>query len=382
MQRRKHRKKQKLYDPFSSSGPKNKALPGSLLKVWSGDMEYGKHLIKIDMLSVESIELFQKIPKFTNKLLVHGRTKQNELEVYISQNSSGLASRSIVTAWLEPVEPNEKHFLELINDLKEKSRAAVIRIDNTLTIYLSAITDSFISFLNTLRININQKVDKSIAPKLTSSEKLGCLIFYKKNSASASALMDPEIVAHIDPASVPEVEEDDLPEKEDMSPISSADDEDKAEKQEDYPKVLQEALNALSSGANYGEILNNLKQAMENLKSSNSAQDFGPNNNEISNLISVIRKQVEQEEQKVPANNVQNVNQFLSQQFVQRPSPYIYMAPGYMYPPQPMYPAPFYPRPPGMAGPPGPPLGPQPHMNFRPPSPERKYDDPRRNNRY
>ena len=50
------------------------------------------------MFSVESIELFQKIPKLTNKLSVHGRTKQNELEVYISQNSSGLASRSIVTA--------------------------------------------------------------------------------------------------------------------------------------------------------------------------------------------------------------------------------------------------------------------------------------------
>ena len=32
-QRRKHRKKVKLYDPFSSNAPKNKALPGSLLKV-------------------------------------------------------------------------------------------------------------------------------------------------------------------------------------------------------------------------------------------------------------------------------------------------------------------------------------------------------------
>jgi PLU-1-like protein/PHD-finger/SPOC domain len=373
-QRRKHRKKAKLYDPFSSSAPKNKALPGSLLKIWTGIMEYGKHSIKVDMYSLESIELFQKIPKLTGKLSVHGRTKQNELEVYISQNSSGLASRSIVTAWIEPLESKEKHFIELVNDLKEKSRAAVIRIDNTLTIYLSAITDSFISFLNSVRININQKVDKSISPYITENDKLGCLIFFKKSSGSSSSLIDPEIIAHIDPSRVPEQEEDDLPEKEEMSPITSGDDDDKNEKQDDLPKVLQEALTALSSGANYTEILSNLKQAMESLKSSSSSQDLGPNNNEINNLISVIRMQVEQEAQKQPPNSVQNVNQFLHQQFIQqRPNPYVYMPTNYMYPPQPIYPNPYF------AQPPRPPQNPP---AYRPPSPERKFEDPRRNTRY
>lgn len=427
-QRRKHRKKAKLYDPFPSATPKNKALPGSLLKVWNGIMEYGKHSIKVDMFSVESIELFQKIPKLTSKLSVHGRTKQNELEVYISQNSSGLASRSIVTSWIEPIEPNEKHFMELVHDLKEKSRAAVIRIDNTLTIYLSAITDSFISFLNSLRININQRLDKSVAPNVTENEKLACLIFFKKSQGSSSNLMDPEVIAHIDPSRVHEQEEDDLPEKEDMSPITSGDDED-GEKQDDLPKVLQEALTALSSGANYTEILGNLKQAMESLKASSSSQDLSPNNNEINNLISVIRMQVEQEAQKQPQNNPQNVNQFLSQQFVQRPSPspYMYMPQGMMYPPQPIYPNAYFPAQgrgqhpghmshhpghmgypnniphPGYTGYPGNmghmghpgnpahmpnpnnpnnPGHPQNTASYRPPTPERKYDDPRRNTRY
>lgn len=435
IQRRKPRKKQKLYDPFSSSAPKNKALAGSLLKIWTGVMEYGKHTIQANMFSVESIELFQKIPKLTPKLLVHGRTKQNELELYISQNASGLASRSIVTSWVEPLDPNEKHFTELVTDLKEKSRAAVIRIDNSLTIYLSAITDSFISFLNNLRININQKIDNSVISSVTGHEKLGCLIFYKKSSISSSALMDPEIVANIDPTNIPEVDDDDLPEKEEMSPITSGDDEEKAERTENLPKALQDALSALSSGANYVEILANLRQAIENIKGSNNSQDFGPNSSEVDNLISVIRKQVEQVEQdsqKPPQNNVQNVNQFLSKQFVQRPGPYMYMTQNYMYPPQTMYPGPYFRGPPGQMGmmpgmppgmgqmppgmhpgmgqnmppgmgqnmppgamppgiipgmmpqgmPQGIPQGMPQNMQFRPPSPDRKYDDPRKNTRY
>ena len=344
------------------------------------------------MFSVESIELFQKIPKLANKLAVHGRTKQVELEMYISQNSSGLASRSIVTSWIEPSEPNEPHFLELVNDLKEKNRAAVIRIDNTLTIYLSAITDSFISFLNTVRININQRLDKSIAPYVNENEKLGCLIFFKKSSGSSSSLMDPEVIAHIDPSRVPEQEEDDLPEKEDMSPITSGDDENKGEKQESTSRLLEEAVNAISTGANLQEILGNLKMAIESLKTSSSSQDLGPNNNEINSLISVIRMQVEQEAQKQPQHNPQNVNQFLSQQFVQRPSPYIFMPQGMMYPPQPIYPSPYFqqqPRPPPhpshqphLPHHQPPPPHPQNTVSYRPPSPERRHDDPRRNTRY
>ena len=62
----------------------------------------------------------------------------------------------------------------------------MIRIDNTLTIYLSAITESFISFLNPLRININQRLDKSISANVTDYEKLGCLIFYKKSTGPKS----------------------------------------------------------------------------------------------------------------------------------------------------------------------------------------------------
>ena len=207
---------------------------------------------------------------------------------------------------------------------------------------------------------------------MTDYEKLGCLIFYKKSTGPISSLMDPEVVCHIDPSRVVEQEEDDLPEKEEMSPITSGDDEENHEKSDDLPKVLQEALSALSSGANYSEILANLKGAMESLKSSNSSSDLGPNNNEINNLISVIRMQVEQEAQKQPQNTVQNVNQFLSRQFVQRPAPFIYMPQGYMYPTQPIYPNPYFPqtRPP------------QNPANFRPPSPERKNEDPRRNTRY
>ena len=335
----KSKKKQKLYDPFSANTPKNTAPVGSLLKVWQGNLEYGKSSIKVTMFSLDNIQTFQKLPKLPSKLSVQGRTKQNELEIYISQNSTGPATRSIIASWIEPEKGFEKEFEELSADLRDKDRAAVVRVDSGLTVYLSTLSNSFLNFLSTVKINISQKIDSKVAPYISNSPKLGAIIFFKKASSSGGNLMDPEVFVEAEP-----LPEDDLPEKEQMSPITSDEEvEASTARSGSVLSALQDALSNLTGGtADYGQTLNSLKEMVSTLKPE-QIQDLGPQNSEINELISNIRQQFEHEP--APAQGPQNVNQFLSQQYAPRSS-YMYMP--YSYP-QNMY---------------------------RPPSP--RQDDPRR----
>lgn len=50
------------------------------------------------MNSIDNIDSFQKMPQFGPKICVQGRTKQDELEIYVSQNSSGPVTKAITTA--------------------------------------------------------------------------------------------------------------------------------------------------------------------------------------------------------------------------------------------------------------------------------------------
>ncbi|CAG9321344.1 unnamed protein product [Blepharisma stoltei] len=371
---KKHKKKGKLYDPFSVPAPKNKAPVGSLLKVWSGKLEYGKHFINVVMHSVDNIESFQKMPQLGSKISVQGRTKQDELEVYISQNASGSVSKLIATAWIEPTESNERDFSDLARDLTGKGRSAVIRIDNSLTIYLTSLNESFQSFLSSVRININRKIDETVVPHISTKEKLGCILFFKKTAMSSSSYINPDVIVKIEPASMPEI--DDLPEKEqEMSPITD-EEENPNSSNDQLPKALQDILLELKKNpGDQSQILNNLQQAISTM----NPQELAPNNSEINDLISAIKEQVKQESQQKQQPAVQNVNQFLSQNFQlppQRQQPgYMYMPQqNYMYPPQPIYPPGQYYQ--------GQPPPQPPAQYYRPPSPERKHDDPRRQNRY
>ncbi|CAG9320061.1 unnamed protein product [Blepharisma stoltei] len=357
--KRKIKKKNKLFDPYSSNAVKNKAPAGSLLKVWTGKLEYGKHFINVNMNSVDTIDSFQKMPQFGNKISIQGRTKQDELEIYVSQNSSGPVTKAITTAWIEPAEGSEKEFGELVRDLTDKGRAAVIRIDSSLTMYLSSLNESFKAFLASIHININQKLSPAVVPFVSTKEKIGCILFFKKSAASSGALMlNPEVIAQTDPNSVPEV--DDLPEKEqEMSPITSEEENQDLQVSENIPKALQDAISAISAGSGSNpQILNNLQDAISNIRE---------NGSEITELISIIRQQVEQESKKQQTPGVQNVNQFLSQQYVPRPTSYVYPPQNYMYAQQPPYGNQYYPRQ---------------NQPYKPPSPQKKHDDPRRHNRY
>lgn len=243
-----------------------------------------------------------------------------------------------------------------MKDLTDKGRAAVIRIDASLTIYLSALNESFKSFLSSIRININQKIDPLVTSHISTRGKIGVILFFKKSAVSNIAtLLEPKILAESNPNTVHEI--DDLPEKEqEMSPITSEEENAETQSSDQVPKALQEALAGISTGSgDYSQILSNLKQAISSIKSPNDQSS-----NEINDLISVIRQQVEQESRAQQAPVVQNVNQFLSQQYPPRqPNAYMY-PPNYMFQ-QPMYGAQYYQRH---------------NQPYKPPSPKR--DDPRR----
>lgn len=328
--KRRSKKRSKLYDPFAANTPKNKAPQGSLLKIWSGKVVYNKQEINVDMFSIDNIQLFQKIPQLSPKLTINGRTKQSELEVYISQNATSSHNRSLLTAWLQAAPGHEQELRDLIYDLKDKERAAVVRVDSSLTIYLSNLSTSFSNFLSSLRINVNQRLDPKVEPKVGYGDKLGCIMFFKRSAASSSSiLLDPEVLVEVEASSAP-TNEDRIGS---MSPITSDEETEdtKESNTEAISTAFQEALNKIMGNTgNYTEILSSLKGAVQTL-SSEQLQQLGPNNSEINELVSMIREQVEREtERSTPA--VQNVNQFLSQPNPPRPSYPMYMPPTYMYP--------------------------------------------------
>eukprot|EP00359_Climacostomum_virens_P001650 CAMPEP_0204898756 /NCGR_PEP_ID=MMETSP1397-20131031/1471_1 /ASSEMBLY_ACC=CAM_ASM_000891 /TAXON_ID=49980 /ORGANISM="Climacostomum Climacostomum virens, Strain Stock W-24" /LENGTH=1954 /DNA_ID=CAMNT_0052066641 /DNA_START=214 /DNA_END=6078 /DNA_ORIENTATION=+ len=320
---RRRKKKSKLYDPFKSNTPKTKAPQGSLLKVWTGKVDYNRQTLGVDLYSVDSLNTFQRMPQLPNKLTIQGRTKQSDFEVYISQNSNSSVNRSLITGWIEPSAGQEREFAELAHDLKSKDRAAVIRVDASLTIYLTNLTDSFLRFLDGLKVNICQNLDQAIARYIAPKPKLGCVMFFKKTAASSSAFLAPTVILEA---------ADGKEEKEfEMSPITS---EDEAEVEEKRPEtvvasVFQEALDSLSktSSGNQNEIMSDLRRVVETMTPDQIA-NLGPNSQEISQLISVIREQVENSQ---TPSGVTNMSQFLSQQV-----PY---PPTYNYSTRPVYPS-------------------------------------------
>jgi len=56
---------------------------------------------------------------------------------------------------MEPLENKIHELSDLVEDLKSKDRAAVIRVNDICTIYLTNLSPEFLSFLNKLNININ-----------------------------------------------------------------------------------------------------------------------------------------------------------------------------------------------------------------------------------
>jgi hypothetical protein len=318
---RRRKKKSKLYDPFKSNTPKMKAPTGSLLKVWTGKVDYNRQTLGVELFSVDSLSTFQRMPQLPNKLTIQGRTKQSDFEVYISQNSNSSVNRSLITGWLEPSAGQEREFAELAHDLKSKDRAAVIRVDSSLTLYLTNLTDAFSRFLDGLKVNICQHLDPAVARYIGPKHKLGCIMFFKKTAASASSFLAPTVIIEaLDGKEEKEFE---------MSPITSEDEmEDTDRRPEQVASVFQEALTSLStkSGGDQDEIMNDLRKVVETMTPEQIAS-LGPNSQEISQLISVIREQVESSQ---PAG-VTNMSQFLSQQ-----GPY---PPSYNYSTRPVYPA-------------------------------------------
>lgn len=319
---RRRKKKSKLYDPFKSNTPKTKAPPGSLLKIWTGKVDYNRQTLGVDLYSIDSLNTFQRMPQLPLKLTIQGRTKQSDFEVYISQNSNSSVNRSLITGWLEPSAGQEREFAELAHDLKSKDRAAVIRVDASLTIYLTNLTDSFTRFLDGLKVNICQTLDPAVAHYIGPKLKLGCIMFFKKTAASSSSFLVPTVIIEAT---------DGIEEKEfEMSPITSEDEADVEDKQpEQVVSVIQDALNSLTkdSSGNQQEIMSDLRRVVETMTSEQIA-NLGPNSQEISQLISVIREQVESTQQ---PTGVTNMSQFLSQQ-----GPY---PPSYNYSTKPVYPS-------------------------------------------
>jgi hypothetical protein len=318
---RRRKKKSKLYDPFKANTPKMKAPTGSLLKVWTGKVDYNRQTLGVELFSVDSLSTFQRMPQLPNKLTIQGRTKQSDFEVYISQNSNSSVNRSLITGWLEPSAGQEREFAELAHDLKSKDRAAVIRVDASLTLYLTNLTDSFNRFLDGLKVNICQNLDPAVARYIGPKHKLGCIMFYKKTAASASSFLAPTVIIEaLDGKEEKEFE---------MSPITSEDEEEDTDRRPEVSSVFQDALTSLttkSSGEDQDEIMSGLRKAVETMTPEQIAS-LGPNSQEISQLISVIREQVESSQ---PAG-VTNMSQFLSQQ-----GPY---PPSYNYSTRPVYPA-------------------------------------------
>lgn len=295
--RRNKKKKGKMYDPLQTAAPKNKAPIGSLLRIWTGKIEYNKTSMMVDMFSIDNIELFQRVMQLPSKLEIQGRTKQDELEAYLTQSTGAGTHKVIITAWLEAGPGYEFAFRALSRDLAEKDRAAVIRNDSALSIYITCLTESFKSALNSLKINVLQKVDKTISQHISEREKLACILVYKKSAAGpASSLLDPTVLLAADVSQTNETEEDKAQEQP-LSPITS----DEEDQQTDASLMVQTIISKLERGEKLGrEDLSKLRMIAE--------ENPSP---ELSNLIATINMQIEQPREERAEDNVA---QFLSQQ--------------------------------------------------------------------
>ena len=303
--KRSKKKTGKQYDPYSTQKPKNHALLGSLLKVWSGMIEYNKRFVNVDMMSIDNIESFHRIVQLPSKLVIQGRTKQSDLEQYISQNphTSG-GSRIIATAWMEPLENKIHELSDLVEDLKSKDRAAVIRVNDICTIYLTNLSPEFLSFLNKLNININQRINKSIRASIGDKIKLGCILYYKKTSVKPSYINDPEVIAHVDPKASPDSQDENLGPVQVMSPITSEEEEEAVTTNEDIIARLQPLIEASGSQSI------NPEEAMRILNEIEAMPQVSENP-EMRVLIETIRGQVEAQISNLASK--QSVSSFLSQ---------------------------------------------------------------------
>ena len=300
--KRSRKKKGKMYEPLQTAVPKNKAPIGSLLRVWTGKVEYNKASMMVDMFSIDSIELFQRVPQLPARLEIQGRTKQAELEAYLTQSTGAGTHKVIITAWVEAGPGYESAFRALSRDLAEKDRAAVIRNDSALSIYITCLTDSFKASLSALKLNVLQKVDKTVAQHLSEREKLACILVFKKSAAGpSSSLLDPNILLSVDQSQV--IEEDKAPEQP-LSPITSDEEPD----QTDAALMVQTIISKLERGEKLGrDDLSKLKVIAE--------ENPSP---ELSNLIATINMEIEQPKEERAENNVA---QFLSQQHGGTPKP-------------------------------------------------------------
>lgn len=293
--RRSKKKRGKMYEPLQTSVPKNKAPIGSLLRVWSGKVEYNKNSMMVDMFSIDNIELFQRVPQLPARLEIQGRTKQAELEAYLTQSTGAGTHKVIITSWVEAGPGYESAFRALSRDLAEKDRAAVIRHDSALSIYITCLTDTFKTSLNNLKLNVLQKVDKTVSQHISEREKLACILVFKKSSAGpSSSLLDPSILLSAEQSQA--VEEEKVQEQP-LSPITS----DEEPEQTDAAMMVQTIISKLERGEKLGrDDLSKLKMIAE--------ENPSP---ELSNLIATINTQIEQPREERAENNVA---QFLSQQ--------------------------------------------------------------------
>jgi hypothetical protein len=144
-----------------------------------------------------------------------------------------------------------------------------------------------------------QKVDKTVALHLSDKDKLACILVFKKSAAGPSnSLLDPTVLIAADASKAPEPE-DEKPAEQPLSPITSEEEEESGDS-----KVVLSIIAKLQNSEKLGlEDLNQLKVILE--------QNPTP---EVSNLITVINAQIEQDQKKDDQRTENNVAQFLSQQ--------------------------------------------------------------------
>lgn len=148
---------------------------------------------------------------------------------------------------MEPLEGKTHELSDLVEDLKSKDRAAVIRVNDICTLYLIHLSPEFLGFLNKLNMNINQRVNKSVRPSISEKLKLGCILYYKKTSVKPNYINDPEVLTHIDPKASPDSQDENPEPVQVMSPITSEEEEEPATSNEDIIARLQPLIEASGS---------------------------------------------------------------------------------------------------------------------------------------
>lgn len=177
-------------------------------------------------------------------------------------------------------------------------------------------------------------MDNNIRDSLPQKDRLACIIFFKKGTASnQSKLMDPEVLMEADPSYAAQIEDQGGPGLE-MSPITSEEEiEDEAEPNDLEASIkriqeyIQEVLEAVSTNSgNFQDKLQKVQSVIEDL-TSDQLQELKRRNPEILEAIEQFNSFFEPESSRTAAP-VQNVSQFLSQ-----PSTTRYVPPSYNQPP-------------------------------------------------